>query len=658
MIAAPQTICNSNPGTDPMDTEGGRAAWSARMMMKKLLSVALLLLLLVSFCVPALAANDPLKISMELSATRFSGPREITVSIKVSNSGEGDMPGPVTLYYPNGKQVTEFGSPTLNVGSSKSWNGTWKVTQAQLDAGRITFKVKYSTYNDEGELVSKTKNFSRAISYTGTVANVEINRTISPANAKEGQEVTVTYDVVNAGNVDVTNLSITEHKNISSKKGTIDTVPAGGKASYTFTATMGKKDLTSQATITYKINNKTYTAKKEATTIKYSDVKLDASLAANKKGGNVGETVVLTLTLKNTGKTDFSSITVTDPLLGEVFTGQSVEAGKTLKLEKEVPITQTADYAFTVKGVSADGLEVETATKRLSVTALDPAMAITLEVNAHADRSTVYTLPGNVKFTVQVTNTSAVDVNDVYVYAVDTQLYHFPVILAGETREFVRDVSVSMAGQYAFNARCKNQLSETVRFQSNIVPVSYAAPTPVPTQAPIVTVPPPVFKDMPTQADIPASTQTLQTTLWWVSMVLFGLAIGCFILFVVGLVFFLKNKKASDAAMDHLDTSSYRQYSIPVPVSRRRVMDSEPLEDEDNAGGAEEEYLDTEYPEDTDVMMEQLSRIYGENGAPAAPAAEDFWAPAEEIKRAPVRMEVVEEPTEETVPTRRRRGQR
>ena len=179
----------------------------------------------------AMAAYDPLKVSMSLSQTKFTETQSITVSITVSNTGEGDMPGPVTLYYPNGNQVEEFGSPTLTVGSSQSWSGTWKVTQKQLEAGKITFKIKYSVYNDDGELLNKTKNFSKAITYTAesdtstsnpaagdsttttssTAAGkvqVEINRTITPPIASKGQEVSVVYDVVNAGEVDITNVTI------------------------------------------------------------------------------------------------------------------------------------------------------------------------------------------------------------------------------------------------------------------------------------------------------------------------------------------------------------------------------------------------------------------------------------------------------------------
>jgi len=505
-------------------------------MKKRLIVCLLVMLALVGLQCGAFAAGDNLKVSMELSTTTFSAPQEIDVSIKISNVGEEDMPGPVTLYYPNGKQVEEFGSPTLSVGASKSWTGKWNVTESQLESGKITFKMKYSIHNEAGELVNKTKNFSLKINYTGAVSSVEIKRTIAPTTARKGQEVTVTYEVINNGNVDLTDVAIKEHKNISSKRASLGKVPAGEKKTHTFTVKMGTKDLTSQGTITYKASGKTQTEKKEAATIKYGEVKLTATLKADKKGGAAGDTVKLTLTLKNAGNADYQNVKVTDPLLGEVFANQTVPAGETVTLEKDVTIAQTADYQFTVSGQDASGSAVETATDRVSITAVDPAQKIILNVEATADKETIYVLPGVVKFNVKVTNNSAVDVTDVTVSATGVDLYSFPSILAGETREFTRDVSVSMAGQYRFDARVKNQLGETETFESNIIRIAFSQPTPQPTEAPIVTPPMPVYERIPTDDGLPEYLDTVQSTLstvYLVALILGGISL---LLLAVGVV--------------------------------------------------------------------------------------------------------------------------
>ena len=573
---------------------------------------------LVCLCAFASAETNPLKVSMELSSNTFTEPKTITVSIQVSNTGEGDMPGACTLYYPNGKQVEEFGAPVLSVGTSKTWSGTWKVTQAQLDAGKITFKLKYPMYNDAGELVNKSYSFSKKIIYEGAAASLEINRTIAPTTAQKGQEVTITYDIVNSGNVDVTDVTIKENSSISSKSGKIDKVAAGTKESYTFTVKMGTKNLTSQPTITYKADGKTQTVKKDAATIKYGQVNMSAGLTADKKGGVPGDTVKLTLTIKNTGKVDYQNVTVTDATLGEVFSGQTVAAGKTLTLEKEITIDQTTDYQFTIKGQTSDGTDAETVSGRVTVTAADPAKVIDLTVEAVADRSVVYTMPGTVRFTVSVTNNSQIDVSNVTVYAVDTQLYSFPSILAGETRSFVRDVNISMAGQFAFNARCRDQLDETVTFTSNVVPIAYETPTAVPTEAPIVTPPEPVHEEIPTTDGLPSYVDGIQSALGAIKWICIVLAAAGAALIAVAFVRRTQLKRESDQAMDHLELGAYRDYSQPAeekeaPVSKADDPVTRPIgEDAEAPADADEEDDGQDAPvaEEGDIMAETLARLY------------------------------------------------
>ena len=640
-------------------------------MKRRLIVCLVMILALVAGLASTAAAEaevDSLKVSIELSSSKLAEPKEITVSIQVTNTGDADMPGPVTLYDPSGKMVEEFGSPTLTAGASKSWSGKWNVTQSQLDSGKLTFKLKYSLYNAAGELVNKTYNFSHPLTYTGAVTSVEINRTITPTTARKGQTVSVTYDVINTGNVDITDVSIKEDKSISSKSGTIASVPAGEKGSYSFTVTMGTKDLTSQATITYKAGGKTQTEKKDAATIKYGEVKLTAALSASKKGGVPGDTVKLTLTLKNTGSADYQNVTVTDAVLGELFTGQTVPAGQTVTLEKDITITDSADYQFTVTGQDASGENVETATDRVSVTAVDPAKQVVLQVEASADRETVYTLPGTVKFRVTVTNVSAVDVSDVTVYASGVQLYSFPSILAGESRDFTRDVSVSMAGQYRFDARVKNQLNETETFESNIIYIAFAQPTPEPTDAPIVTPPMPTYEDIPTDDGLPAYVDTVQKALSIAYRVLLVLAAICLLLLAIGVVRRMQAIHESNKAQDHLERGSYRDYTQPAPKGREEKKSSRKDEPVSRPIGEDKE--DPALPdaddasrtaEDGELMAETLAKL-SPNGDGKLTVDPTLTVEGEEPAEKPASQEAEapadEAPAAEETPVRHRRSQR
>ena len=621
------------------------------MKHRLIVSLIAIMLILLGLAVVASAELDNLSVAMELSSTKLAEPKEITVSIKVSNMGDKDMPGPITLYYPNNKQVEEFGAPTLTVGTSKSWSGTWKVTQKQLESGRITFKLKYSVYNDAGELINKTVNVAKEIEYTGAVTNVEINRSITPTTARKGQEVTITYDVINAGNVDITDVVIKEHKSIASKDGKIASVPAGEKASYSFTVTMGTKDLTSQATITYKASGKTTTDKKAAATIKYGEVKLSASLSADKKGAVVGDKVKLILTLKNSGTTDFQNITVTDPVLGEVFSKQSVAAGKTVTLEKEITISETADYQFTVTAEDAAGNQVDTATERLTLTAVDPSQSIMLTVNATSDRTNVYVLPGLVRFTVKVTNNSATDVSNVTVSASGVDLYTFPSILAGETREFTRDVNVSMAGKFRFDARVTNQLGERQVFESNIIKITRKQATAAPTSEPVITPAPPVHERIPTSDGLPDYVTTLQNALGTAYNVFLVLGGICLALLLIGIVRRIQANVKSAKAQDHLERGTYRDYTQPAPKkSKKERKEPEatendlvrrPIGEDKEEPAIPGEDAVAESTEDGDLMAETLRKLYPD---------------AEGETEAEVTVEVEDEASTGTA--RRRRSQR
>ena len=627
------------------------------MIRKRLLLALVLGIALVLLCASAALADDPMKVSMELSTNKFSAPRSITVSITVTNVGDVDMPSPVTLYYPSGKKVEEFGSPTLAVGASKNWSGVWTVTQKELEAGKITFKIKYSVYSDEvdenGEntLVNKTKNFSKKIQYTGADPELEIERTIMPQTAQKGQEVSVTYEITNVGPVDVSGITIKENTTISTKSGTIDSIAAGETGKYTFTAVMGTKDLTSNATISYKAGGKTFTSKVDSATVKYGEVKLSATLTADKKGGAPGDTVKLTLKLKNSGTTDFTNVTATDAALGTVFSNEKVPAGETLALEKELTITETQDIQFTVKGEDGTGKEVETATGRINVIATDPTQQIVLNLEAFADRDKVYKLPGTVRFSFVLHNDSAVEVKNVTVKAVETPLYSVESIPAGESVSFIRDTEVSMAGSYQFTASCKDVLGQTLNFDSNAIPIAYAEPTPVPTEAPLVTPPAPATEPLPTDQPEPEWLDQAEGVAGIAKWILAGVGGLLLLLLLIGAVRRGKSRSDSKKAMDHLEGATYRDYGTK-PKHRRSEINNGGTE-ADHAAAAENENS----AHSSELMAETLKRLYDEKAPEqtvkeaaevvtevADKAAEEAAAPAAETaeKAAEVSPETAE----------------
>ena len=652
-------------------------------MNRKHLFLALALgIVLVLLCASmALAADRPIKVSMELSKYKLSGPETVTVSITVTNVGDGDMPAPVTLYYPDGSKVEDFGSPTLSVGKSKRWTGDWAVTQEELDDGKIAFSVKYSAYDgpigEDGEPTLKAHkvNYTKNITNLGKDPQITVNRIIVPTTAQKDQEISVTYEVTNSGDVEVNSVNIKENAAVSAKSGTINSIAVGATESYTFTTTMGKKDITSAATISYKAGGKGYTKKVDATTIKYGEVKLNATLKADKKGGAPGDTVKLTLTLKNSGTLDFTNITVTDPVLGTVFEGLEVKAGKTENFEKDVTVTETQDLQFTVKADESTGKGVETATGRLKITAMDPTQVIALRVEASADRDTIYKRPGEVRFFVTVHNDSAVEVKNVTVRSGDVTLYTFDSIPVGKSSSFVRDINANLtdkmqSGTFRFVASCRDQLDQTLQFESNDVVINYVEQTPVPEEPPLVTPPKPASEPMPTDQPEPEwldQAETIADGAKWIFAAVAGIML---ILLLIGAVRRGKSRSESKKAMDHLEGANYRDYSaVPKRGQRSEISNGGTTEDkpaaEDDKPEVKEEVENT--VQSSELMAETLRRLYSDKAEETAEAVteaveEKAEAAAEAAETAAAdaaeAAQEVKSAAEETGGARRRRGRK
>ena len=655
-------------------------------MNRKRLFLALALgIVLVLLCASAALAERPIKVSMEFSKYKLSGPETITVSITVTNIGDGDLPAPVTLYYPDGSKIEDFGSPTLSVGKSKRWTGDWDVTQEELNAGKVTFSVRYSAYDgaigDDGEpsLKAHKLNFSKDVTNLGTDPQITVKRTITPTTAQKGQEVSVTYEVTNSGDVEVTSVNIKENAAVSAKSGTITSIAVGATETYTFTTTMGTKDITSAATISFKAGGKGYTKKVESATIKHGEVKLSATLKTDKKGGAPGDTVKLTLTLKNSGTLDFTNVTVKDPALGVVFEGQEVKAGKELVLEKDLTVTETQELQFTVTADESTGKGVETATGRVKITAMDPTQVIALRVEATADRDVIYKRPGTVRFSVTVHNDSAVEVKNISVKSGDVTLYSFDSIAAGQSASFIRDVDANLSnemtsGTFRFTASCKDQLEQVLKFESNDVVINYVEQTPAPTAPPQVTPPKPEKEPLPTdqpEQEWLGQAETLADGAKWIFAAIAGILL---VLLLIGAVRRGKSRSESRKAMDHLDGANYRDYSTAPKRGKRSEISNGGTDEEKPAAEAEKPEAKEEVEntvQSSELMAETLRRLYSDKAEDAAEvvtetveeaveekaeaAAEAVETVAEAAEEA---AEEVKKAGEEAVGTHRRRGRK
>ncbi len=564
-----------------------------------MLCVWIIALVTVSVC--AYAENDPITCSIEVSPEYLAGPGEVNVTITISNATNEDLKDPVVLYSPQAQIIEEFGNSgyaTLKAGESKTWTGTYSVNERELAQGYVLYFVKYTVYQDSGEAVPQSQSIRATVSLREAEALLVVDRTISPTSAHEGQEVQVTYTLTNAGTVPLTDITITENDDIN---GTTQKIPAqldpGYKAEIPYKVTMGKKDLTSSAKVTYKseTSSKEQVINVEKKTITFAETNLTATLTSSTKGVVAGGTLTLTLELKNKGNSDMTDIRVTDPVLGDVFTNQKVEAGKTLTLEKEITLTESGEYQFQVNGIDGTGTAVSTASNVLAVTAMNPEDALNLVLVATPDRTEVYDDPAGVRFTLSVTNDSKVDATNVKISHGYVDLYTFDSIPAGETRTMSRDTVLSTSGKFQFTATAKDPLENESTFKSNEMQIAVYQPTPVPVTPtpPPEPTPEPTFVPMtiapihdPSVGTIP---KAIQNVLMPVLIIAGILLVACVMLLAVAAKRRHDRKKDAVEPVDQWERARRRDYITASPEETanmaRATITRQPVQPETDDDG-------------------------------------------------------------------------
>ncbi|MBE5776087.1 MAG: hypothetical protein E7326_01100 [Clostridiales bacterium] len=586
----------------------------------KFLVWVLLSVMLLLGCVSAQAAADPIEFTIEAAPTELTEPGDVTVSLRVSNTGDKDMLDPVTLLDPAGNVVSSFGdngSIVLGAGKYLSWSGTYAVTEEDLDAGRIVYTIKYNLEDEDGNIAACTQQGAIALTYTGQRVRLQADRTLSPEVVRQGKNATAIYELTNKGNVTLTSIKVTE--SLTGRTQTVDKLEPGDSETVTFSTRMGNQDLKSGAQITYKAegSDETLTAAVEEVVVPLAKPNLSAKLEAV-GDVNIGENATLRITFINEGNVSYTDITVKDEKKGEMLTGLEVPAGATVSFDKEIALNEPTDFKFVCSLNDNTGEAKEISTNKVTVSVFDPEKSLRLNLNLTCDHDAITQAPATVRFTLNVTNNSNVKAEDVVIRHGDVTMYNVKALEAGEAIQLQWDVSVSQAGQFRFTAYAEDELGNNVSFESNTHQLTYVMPTDAPTVAPVVTVQPLVTVAPPTEADLNPALGGIRNGLFTAALVV-GLLFGaCVILVAASTVVRAGNKRKSENAYDHLELVGSRDYTEEKLPSVEGTVQTEEVV----VHGEEESapYI----PEESDPLPHEkvLSQMEDDPDAPAPEVTE------------------------------------
>ena len=548
--------------------EGGLGMLFAPKIRKYAALLLSILAVMLLFALPASAAES-ISFSLSVEPASLTEPGPVTVSVRVANTGDADLTEPVSLQDPDGQIVTAFGDggqALIKQGEYVTAQQTYNVTREQLSDGKLTYTLSYNQVDENGNVVVQTLAKSAEIAYTGTHVDLTVNRTIDPEVVRRDKTVNVQYELYNAGNVEIKNIRVRENSSVSGTSQTIASLAPGERKTIQFTATMGGSDMTSAGRVTYTAGEDTQTISLPEVTIPRANPGLELGdiLSADQTAITNGETVTLTLTIKNNGNITYSNITVTDAKYGELFTNLTLGAGETLVKEKQFTLSESTAFKYTITLPDNTGTTSTVTSNEVKVSVYDPAQVLMLNLMAEADTPTIASSPADVAFTLTLTNNSSFEAKNVQLKHGSTEIYTVESLKPGETTSITRMFTVSQAGKFRFTASAKDPLDNTVSFDSNEIVLTYAAPVITATLAPIVTPAPLVtVTAAPIEVLEPATVQTNQL-LRYAAIALAALFAVTFALFIVSTVMRAKRRSVSRSAYDHMDLADKRDYKEPA----------------------------------------------------------------------------------------------
>ena len=468
------------------------------------LGIAMLLFMLMLALGGAAAADaDPIRVSSLSEPQSVISEQDVTVTIKIYNSSQTDMQEEITLFNPQGISVEKYSG--LKGEQSVTYTGKWHVTQDQIEKGKISYYIQYMVDTGSGPQKA-TRTVPVTIQTEEAAPQLTATYSVSPASAREGQSVTLSYTLSNTGNVELRNIVI-KNEGVSKEELAQPSLSVGEKVTLTDTFTMGSKELVSKPSISYQAadDKKTLTISDMARkTITVAENGLEASLSAkNAEDVYPGEKVALTVALKNTGSQSYTGLTATLNDGTVAFSGVELGAGASYEKEIEWTASQNATLSATVSGSDGSGEEVSVVSNELSVTTQDVSRALLLNTYADAQQTVINSEPAVVRFGVVVENVGETDAATLTITQAGTTVAKIPSLPAGESRTVVFDVETSIAGKFQFVVHGKDVDGNERTFESNILEIAYVAPTPTPTAVPTPTPVPPTPSPVPTATPAP-----------------------------------------------------------------------------------------------------------------------------------------------------------
>ena len=328
------------------------------------------------------------------------GPAHVTVTM----TNIGDVPiGDLRLLRPNGQMAESVGA--LGPGASHAFQENVDLSLDQFLAGGVTYLVRCALNPGTPQEIEGRATITAPLERIPAEPQVEFSRSVSSEYVQAGEQVALTYRVVNTGNVPLTELVVSDP--LVGDVGELQELAPGQK--HTFTARVNvSQDVESMPSLTCfnKADPEEPIARDLGSTkIHVTDQRLEAALSADSAAVHAGEPVTLKLKLYNASDIALEKLRVCDQTGAELDNPPfSLKPGERYELTQPVVMRETTTFLLTVSGRTEGGSQISARSNALTVAVQASLSRARISLSAQVNPNTPVA-PGTVRFSLRLQNT-------------------------------------------------------------------------------------------------------------------------------------------------------------------------------------------------------------------------------------------------------------
>jgi uncharacterized repeat protein (TIGR01451 family) len=345
---------------------------------------------------------EALEVSAIIEPGRMVEPETAHLTISMTNAGDAPI-ADVRLLRASGAVVKQIG--TLGPGASYAFEEDIALSMDQFQAGGVIYLVRCTLNPGTGREIGGRMTVHVPLERIPAQPSVEFSRSVSSEYVQAGEQVALTYRIVNTGNVTLTDLVVSDP--VAGDVGTLRELAPGRK--HTFTARVSiwadSSSLPSLTCFSKADPDQPIVRDLGATHIEVTNQRLEAVLTADFAAIKSGEFVTLKLTLHNASDIACEKLRIYDQSGAELDTPPiSLKPDERYELTYPLALRETTTLLLTVSGKTEGGSVISTRSNALTVAVRPSEGRAHIQLAAQINPNTPAG-PGKVRFTLRLTNT-------------------------------------------------------------------------------------------------------------------------------------------------------------------------------------------------------------------------------------------------------------